>query len=45
MQTLALQIDNRELLVGDCLAITSFCLYKQVCQLLCVLGLPLLCLS
>ena len=26
----ALQIDNRELLVGDCLAIISFCLYKQV---------------
>lgn len=24
------QLDNRELLIGDCLSLTSFCLYKQV---------------
>ncbi|EIE20862.1 hypothetical protein COCSUDRAFT_6943, partial [Coccomyxa subellipsoidea C-169] len=29
-----IQIDNRELLVGDCLALTSFCLYKQITSLL-----------
>lgn len=26
----AMQLDNRELLVGDCLSLVSFCLYKQV---------------
>ena len=25
-----MQLDNRELLVGDCLSLVSFCLYKQV---------------
>ena len=25
-----MQLDNRELLVGDCLSLASFCLYKQV---------------
>ena len=24
------QLDNRELLIGDCLSLVSFCLYKQV---------------
>ncbi|KAK9909820.1 hypothetical protein WJX75_007948 [Coccomyxa subellipsoidea] len=34
IKTCAIQIDNRELLVGDCLALTSFCLYKQITSLL-----------
>lgn len=28
---MALQLENRELLVGDCLGLVCFCVYKQVC--------------
>lgn len=30
-QCKALQVDNRELLIGDCVSLTCFALYKQVC--------------
>lgn len=33
---MALQLENRELLVGDCLGLVCFCVYKQV-------RLPVLC--
>ncbi|KAL3142272.1 hypothetical protein ABBQ38_002615 [Trebouxia sp. C0009 RCD-2024] len=35
-----MQLDNRELLVGDCLSLVSFCLYKQITAIILTPSFP-----
>lgn len=35
-----MQMDNRELLVGDCLSLVSFCLYKQITAIILMPSFP-----